>query len=173
MYNYPTTELYRFKRALLFLQNNESLNDCENFTYLTANLLKYLASILPFYPLHILYLVMSKISAYYAVYKFLRVSQFSCVQCSFSRILIKKTLGKSKSNLRAQRDFVFLFLSFFFCFLLSWVESIKARTPDGVAETQFLQNFGPFPRKTFNRYFFKSIELQGYTFRLELFQYDL
>lgn len=98
-------------------------------------------------------------------------SQFSRVRCSFSRILIKKTLGKSKSNLRAQRDFVFLFLSFFFS-LLSWVESIKARTPDGVAETQFLQNFSPL-RKTFNRYFFKSIELQGYTFRLELFQYDL
>jgi len=115
---------------------------------------------------------MSKISANYAIYKFFRVSQFSRVRCSFSRILIKKILGKvEKQFTGTARDFVFLFLSFFF--LLSWVESIKARTPDGVAETQFLQNFGPFPRKTFNRYFFKSIELQGYTFRLELFQYDL
>lgn len=37
-----------------------------------------------------------------------------------------------------------LSLSLPLLFLLSWVESIKARTPNGVPGTQFLQNFGPF-----------------------------
>jgi len=65
-----------------------------------------------------------------------------------------ENLAKPKSNLRAQRDFLFSSCLFSSPLLppllapllplpLSRVESIKARTRDGVAETQFLQNFGP------------------------------
>lgn len=121
MYNYPT-KLYRFNRTLLFLQNNESLNDCENFTYLTANfVLKYLAS------LGEKYLIFLSAPYFISVYGYVEdISELCHIQVlpSFailSRAMFvfshinKKNLGKVEKQFTGTvRDFVFLFLSFFF-----------------------------------------------------------
>jgi len=81
----------------------------------------------------------------------------------FLRILTKK-LGKAAKQFTSTTRFSISFFSLFFFFLFSWTKSIKARTPDGVVETQFLQNFGPFCANFRRWYFSKSIELRRSTF---------
>lgn len=58
----------------------------------------------------------------YIFCKFLQVSQFSRDFYPFLGILTKKNLAKLRSNLRAQRDFLFPFFIFFFFIFLSEVD---------------------------------------------------
>lgn len=115
-----------------------------------------------FYLLHLLYIHVRR-GVPYIFCKFLQVSQFSRDFYPFLGILTKKKLGKAAKQFTSTTRFPISF--FYLLFLFSWAKSIKARTPDGVVETQFLQNFGSFCANFWRWYFFKSIELRRSTFR--------
>lgn len=92
---------------------------------------------------------------------FPEVLQFSCdfILSSDINKKKKKETWQSRKAIYEHNEIFFSPLVFFSP--LSWVESIKARTLDGVAETQFLQNFAPLRANFRPILFFRSIELRS------------